>query len=85
MEEPVDGESETTVLVVEDERSFIDALSRGCGVRASRPGGRDGAQALDLFDGREPRSRAPRRDAAEAVGHRRVPPVAQRSQVPIIW
>jgi two-component system, OmpR family, response regulator RegX3 len=45
------SEPETTVLVVEDEESFVDALTvgltrEGFGVRVAR----DGAEALELFD-----------------------------------
>ncbi len=38
---------------------------------------RDGAEALDLFDAVAARPRAARRDAAQGVGHRRVPRAAQ--------
>jgi two-component system response regulator RegX3 len=47
--------SETTVLVVEDEDSFIDALTVGLKREGFRVQvARDGAQALDLFDAVNP-------------------------------
>jgi len=47
--------SETTVLVVEDEESFIDALTVGLRREGFRVQvARDGAQALDLFDAVNP-------------------------------
>jgi len=47
--------TETTVLVVEDEESFIDALSVGLRREGFRVQiARDGAQALDLFDAVNP-------------------------------
>src|SRR5690242_631119 len=46
---------QTTVLVVEDEESFIDALSVGLRREGFRVQvARDGAQALDLFDAVHP-------------------------------
>ena len=43
--------TETTVLVVEDEESFIDALTVGLRREGFRVQvARDGAQAFDLFD-----------------------------------
>ena len=46
---------QTTVLVVEDEESFIDALSVGLRREGFRVQvARDGAQALDLFDAVNP-------------------------------
>ena len=48
-------ESTTTVLVVEDEESFIDALTVGLAREGFRVQvARDGAQALDLFDAVDP-------------------------------
>src|SRR3954466_12930924 len=48
-------EPTTTVLVVEDEESFIDALSVGLRREGFRVQvARDGAQALDLFDAVDP-------------------------------
>ena len=45
----------TTVLVVEDEDSFIDALTIGLAREGFRVQvARDGAQALDLFDALDP-------------------------------
>ena len=46
---------QTTVLVVEDEESFIDALTVGLKREGFRVQvARDGAQALDLFDAVNP-------------------------------
>src|SRR3954467_12331338 len=48
-------EPTTTVLVVEDEESFIDALTVGLAREGFRVQvARDGAQALDMFDAVEP-------------------------------
>src|SRR3954466_2751189 len=48
-------EPTTTVLVVEDEESFIDALTVGLAREGFRVQvARDGAQALDLFDAVQP-------------------------------
>ena len=67
-----------TVLVVEDEESFVEALQVGLRREGFRVEvARDGAQALDMLRHRSARPRAARRDAAEAVGHRCVPAVAQ--------
>ena len=77
---------ELTVLVVEDEDSFVEALTVGLRREGFRVQvARDGSQALDLFDAVRARSRAARRDVAEGVGHRRVPPdPAHGRSVPII-
>ena len=48
-------QTETTVLVVEDEDSFVEALSIGLRREGFRVQiARDGAQALDLFDAVNP-------------------------------
>ena len=66
--------AEATVLVVEDEESFVDALM----VSLRREGflvhvARDGAEALQQFDEVAPRPGAARRHAARAQRRRRVP------------
>lgn len=49
------AESTTTVLVVEDEESYVEALTIGLGREGFRVQvARDGAQALDLFDAVQP-------------------------------
>jgi two-component system response regulator RegX3 len=51
----MNAQNETTVLVVEDEESFIEALSIGLRREGFRVQiARDGAQALDLFDAVNP-------------------------------
>ncbi len=65
---------QTSVLVVEDEDSFIDALTIGLkreGFRVTVA--RDGAEALDQFDSGSPRPGAPRRHAAQGLGYRCLP------------
>src|SRR5947199_3610824 len=48
-------EPETTILVVEDEESFVDALTVGLRREGFRiQVARDGAQALDVFDAVNP-------------------------------
>ena len=69
-----DTESQTKVLLAEDDESFVDALVVGL----AREGfdvtvARDGTEALRLFDVGRARSGAARPHAAPAVGHRRLP------------
>ncbi|MEI2700272.1 MAG: hypothetical protein V9E94_18810 [Microthrixaceae bacterium] len=70
-----------TVLVVEDEEAFIDALEVGLGregfdVKVAR----DGAEALEMFDRVGPGPRAVGRDAPEHLGSRRVPGAASANR-----
>ena len=63
-----------TILVVDDEQSYRDALA----VSLRREGflvqsAADGLEALERFETVQARTRAPRRHAAPHVGHRRVP------------
>ena len=59
------SDQSATILVVEDEESFVEALTVGLKREGFRVQvARDGAEALDLFDAVAPRPRAARRDAA---------------------
>ena len=67
----------TTVLVVEDEDSFVDALTVGLEREGFRVQvARDGAEALDVFDDVQPDLVLLDVMLPEGVGHRRVPRAA---------
>ncbi len=77
--------ADATVLVVEDEESFVDALM----VSLRREGflvhvARDGVEALGLFAEVEPGPDPPRRHAPEAQRRGCLPKIRKTSQVPII-
>ena len=79
------GHAQTTILVVEDEESFIDALTVGLQREGFRVQvARDGAQALDLFDAVDPDLVLLDVMLPEGLGHRRVPRAAHAATVPII-
>ena len=63
--------AQSTILVVEDEDSFVDALTVGLkreGFRVSVA--RDGAEAIEIFDDGAARLGVAGCDAAQDVGHR---------------